>query len=101
MKFRVQNELYGAESSKLFPGQLWGGMAVDTAVFVQSALDMEVCSGYPPLTTLTNYDRRSKTRVSVNGVYSVSLERVIRVLDREEKSSTTLTLVCRSKFRLL
>lgn len=33
----VQDILYGAESSALFPGQLWGGMTSDTAVFLQSS----------------------------------------------------------------
>lgn len=32
--------MYGAASSKLFPGELWGGMSADTAIFLQSALDM-------------------------------------------------------------
>ena len=36
----VQTILYGAETSTLFPGLLWGGMAADTAIFVQTALNM-------------------------------------------------------------
>jgi hypothetical protein len=38
----MQDELYGAKKSVLFPGQLWGGMAVDTAVFLQDALNITV-----------------------------------------------------------
>lgn len=33
-------ELYGAASSKLFPGLSWGGTTVDTAIFVQSAVNI-------------------------------------------------------------
>lgn len=32
----MQHLLYGAEESALFPGQVWGGMSADTAVFLQS-----------------------------------------------------------------
>lgn len=31
---------YGSESSSLFPGVNWGGMTVDTAIFLQSSLDI-------------------------------------------------------------
>jgi hypothetical protein len=33
----IQSLLYGAESSLFFPGQQWGGMTADTAIFLQSA----------------------------------------------------------------
>ena len=36
----AQNELMGAEASALVPGLQYGGMTVDTAVFLQSALNM-------------------------------------------------------------
>lgn len=36
----MKEEMYGAEKSTLFPGQIWGGMTVDTAIFLQSALNM-------------------------------------------------------------
>lgn len=36
----IQNELYGAETSLLFPDLKWGGMSTDTAVYVQSSLNM-------------------------------------------------------------
>lgn len=32
--------LYGAESSLFFPGQVWGGMTADTAIFTQAGLDL-------------------------------------------------------------
>jgi hypothetical protein len=35
-----QTILYGAEQSSLFPGQMWGGMSADIAVFTQTALDL-------------------------------------------------------------
>ena len=38
----LQEELYGAAVSSLFPGLRWGGMTADTAVFLQSALNMTV-----------------------------------------------------------
>lgn len=37
----VQEILYGAESSQLFPGLRWGGMSADPGIFVQSGLDMD------------------------------------------------------------
>lgn len=36
----VKSVLYGAETSALFPSLQWGGMTADTAVYVQTALDM-------------------------------------------------------------
>ena len=33
--------MYGSSNSLLFPGLQWGGMTSDTAIFVQSALDMQ------------------------------------------------------------
>jgi len=37
----MKNILYGAGSaSKLFPGESWGGMSADTAIFAQSVLNM-------------------------------------------------------------
>lgn len=33
----IQQILYGAESSRFFPGQVWGGMTADTAIYLQSA----------------------------------------------------------------
>eukprot|EP01039_Chlorochromonas_danica_P001863 gene1863-2038_t len=33
----IQNLLYGAKESVLFPGQQWGGMTADTAIFMQSS----------------------------------------------------------------
>jgi hypothetical protein len=36
----VQDELYGAEKSTLFPGVLWGGMSSDPAIFVQSGTNI-------------------------------------------------------------
>jgi hypothetical protein len=36
----VKQITMGAEESIFFPGQLWGGMSADTAIFVQSALNM-------------------------------------------------------------
>ena len=36
----AQAEMYGAETSLLFPGLQWGGMTADTAIFLQSALNM-------------------------------------------------------------
>lgn len=36
----MQEILYGAEVSTLFPGQQWGGMSSDTAIFLQSASQM-------------------------------------------------------------
>lgn len=33
----IQNLLYGAKESIFFPGQLWGGMTADTAIFMQSS----------------------------------------------------------------
>jgi hypothetical protein len=35
-----QTILYGAEQSSLFPGQVWGGMSADIAVFTQTALGL-------------------------------------------------------------
>ena len=35
-----QTILYGAEESVLFPGQLWGGMSADIAIFTQAGLDL-------------------------------------------------------------
>ena len=32
--------LYGAKESVLFPGLVWGGMSSDTAVFLQSSVNM-------------------------------------------------------------
>lgn len=37
----VRDLLYGAESSGLFPGQRWGGMTADTAIFLQSSSAMQ------------------------------------------------------------
>jgi hypothetical protein len=37
----MQTVMYGAEYSALFPGLQWGGMSADTAVFVQSAVDID------------------------------------------------------------
>ena len=31
----VQDILYGARSSLLFPGELWGGMAADISIYTQ------------------------------------------------------------------
>ena len=31
---------YGSETSALFPSTSWGGMSADTAIYVQSALDI-------------------------------------------------------------
>lgn len=36
----LQTILYGAEASTLFPGQVWGGMSADIAIFTQAALDL-------------------------------------------------------------
>lgn len=36
----IQSELYGAETSYLFPGLTWGGMTTDISVYVQSALNI-------------------------------------------------------------
>jgi hypothetical protein len=36
----MQTILYGAPASTFFPGQMWGGMTADTAVFTQAALDL-------------------------------------------------------------
>jgi len=36
----LQTILYGAESSTLFPGQTWGGMTADTAIYAQAGLDL-------------------------------------------------------------
>jgi hypothetical protein len=36
----AQTVLYGAEDSVFFPGLTWGGMSTDTAIFLQSAVDM-------------------------------------------------------------
>jgi hypothetical protein len=36
----MQTILYGAPASTFFPGQVWGGMTADTAVFTQAALDL-------------------------------------------------------------
>lgn len=36
----AKEELYGAEESVLFPGLQWGGMTADTAIFIQSSLNM-------------------------------------------------------------
>eukprot|EP01032_Pedospumella_encystans_P009522 gene9522-11200_t len=36
----MQNILYGAANSTLFPGQVWGGMTADTAIYTQSGVDL-------------------------------------------------------------
>ena len=36
----LQTILYGATESIFFPGQVWGGMTADTAIFTQAALDL-------------------------------------------------------------
>lgn len=36
----ILNILYGANDSTLFPGLQWGGMSTDTAIFLQSCLNM-------------------------------------------------------------
>ena len=36
----LQNILYGAANSTLFPGQVWGGMTADTAIYTQSGVDL-------------------------------------------------------------
>ena len=36
----VQDQLYGADPSLLFPGLQWGGMSTDTAIFLQAAINM-------------------------------------------------------------
>jgi hypothetical protein len=49
----VKSVLYGAETSSLFPSLQWGGMTSDTAVYVQTALDM----------VKTETDARGKWRI--------------------------------------
>lgn len=36
----IKTELYGAETSLLFPNLKWGGMSTDTAIFLQSSLNI-------------------------------------------------------------
>jgi hypothetical protein len=50
----IQNELYGAEKSVFFPGQLWGGMTADPSIFLQSALDMTVCNNFSTMFSLAS-----------------------------------------------
>jgi hypothetical protein len=37
----AQRILYGAETSLFFPGQTWGGMTADTAIYTQAALGLD------------------------------------------------------------
>jgi hypothetical protein len=40
LAYVAQTILYGAEQSALFPGQAWGGMSADIAIFTQAGLDL-------------------------------------------------------------
>jgi hypothetical protein len=60
--------LYGTEQSVLFPGQVWGGMSADTAIFTQAGLDL------PSLLAQWDPAQRNQWRLfSKLGVYLFAL----------------------------
>jgi hypothetical protein len=62
----IKSILYGAETSVLFPGLQWGGMTSDTAIFLQSALNL------PEYLTITNTSDKWRIFSKLGAGYSSS-----------------------------